>query len=165
MNLFSRKPIKKFPFLHTNRHIVFERMIIVPIYIRRHVTFDTISLSCWNFDTIFSFSKIHFFLIPDNFKLGGKLFANLDGTRKQLDFFFEKLQNESHWLGVYTTNHSVWLDTEGHKVDNAFLHWDPAQGFNFENKQYHVCNYKRDQFKYLNDMNENWRFYSICDML
>ena len=84
---------------------------------------------------------IDFLLIPDTFKLGGKLFANLDGTREQLDFFFEKLQNESHWLGVYTTNHSTWLDTEGHEVDNASLYRDPAQVYNFKNEQYHVCNH------------------------
>ena len=105
------------------------------------------------------------FLIPDNFQLGGKLFSNLDGTKEQLDFLFEKLQVGAHWVGVYTTNHSVWLDTEGHKVDNASLFWDPMQVFNSKNEQYHVCNYRKDELRYLNDRSGNEKFFSVCDML
>ena len=62
--------------------------------------------------------------------IGGKLFANLDGSTTQLDFFFQHLDMKSHWLGVYTTNHEVWLDTEGNEVDNSVLHWDEDQTFN-----------------------------------
>ena len=97
-------------------------------------------------------------------QLGGELFSNVDGTKKQLDFFFDKLGQESHWLGIYTTDHVSWFSVNGSTIDKYLLCWDPIQAFNLENKQKHVASYilEKDGYKYLNDRNQGEMFWSIC---
>ena len=100
-------------------------------------------------------------------QLGGELFSNVDGTKSQLDFFFDKLGQQSHWLGIYTTNHVSWLRVDGSPVDDSLLYWDPLQVFNVGNNQKHVANFElveNKQYRYLNDRNKGDMYLSICDL-
>ena len=96
--------------------------------------------------------------------LDGELFSNVDGTKRQLDFFFDKLEQKSHWLGIHTTDHVSWFSVNGSTVDKSLLCWDPIQIFNAKNRQAHVANFKLDDYKYLNDQNQGEMFWSICDL-
>ena len=101
-------------------------------------------------------------------QLGGKLFSKVDGTTEQLDFFLAKMDQQSHWLGIYTLNHTEWINVDGLPVEDPLLVWDPNQKFNYKGVQYHVSN--SDGFsmglkiKYLNDENKYEKRYSVCDM-
>ena len=98
-------------------------------------------------------------------RLGGKLFYNLDGTKKQLDFFFDKMDQKPHWLGIYTKNHKSWLTVEGSVIAKSRLHWDPKQGFNAGKKgQKHVANYAGGSYRYLNDRHYSDQYLSVCDL-
>ena len=78
-------------------------------------------------------------------ELGGKLFFNVSGTKEQLDFLYNKMNEHGHWLGIYTKDHNSWIDVNGNVVDHWCLLWDPKNVFNVKGLQYHVANI--DNFK------------------
>ena len=101
-------------------------------------------------------------------QLGGKLFSKVDGTTEQLDFFLAKMDQQSHWLGIYTLDHTEWIDVDGLPIEDSLLVWEPEQVFNYGGIQYHVSNsdsvFENYKIKYLSDENENITKYSVCDM-
>ena len=98
-------------------------------------------------------------------QLGGKLFFNLDGTKKQLDFFLDKLRQKSHWLGIYTTDHTSWVTVNGSTIADSRLNWDPVQDFDSTKQgQTHVPNYIGGNYRYLNDRFQKEKHLSVCDL-
>ena len=98
-------------------------------------------------------------------ELGGQLFFNVNGTKEQLDFLYHKLNEQNHWLGIYTRDHNSWIDVNDHVVDDWRLLWDPNKKFNAKGFQYHVANFRLKYSSYLNDRNQNEIFQSVCDIL
>ena len=96
---------------------------------------------------------------------GGKMFANVDGTKSQLDFLFDKLGG-AYWLGIWTIDHKTWLDTDSQPIDSGLLVWDPSQEFNSGGNQHHVGYWREGKWHYLSDVNQfKYSLYSVCDML
>ena len=89
--------------------------------------------------------------------LNGQLFFKLKGTKEQLTFFHEKLDHKMYWLGIWTTNGSVWVDVHGIRVpDDRFfggkLDGEPTG----ENRLAATTT--------LSDENPNLTFFYSCDM-
>ena len=105
--------------------------------------------------------EMHFFEAKNYCEqIGGKMFSNVDGTESQLEFFGEKLDNASHWLGIFTDDHVVWKSVDGIQIDDSLLIWNPGQPNNMDNNQFYVVNYPPI---YLEDMADN-RYWFLCDM-
>ena len=55
--------------------------------------------------------------------LDGKLFHNMNGTCEQILFFLAKMNNEHHWLGIYTEDHKNWISVDGEVISDELLVW------------------------------------------
>ena len=95
---------------------------------------------------------------------GGKLFSQVDGTKNQLDFFHQKL-GETHWLGIYTTDHKIWRDIDGEAIGDQRLVWANEQPNNKGGKQYGVVNLLKSDRVYLGDVQYSGQYFSVCDMV
>ena len=58
-------------------------------------------------------------------ELDGHLFDSLNGTKEQLDFFYDKLDGSSYWLGVWTADHVSWMNMNGEVIPDHLLYWGP----------------------------------------
>ena len=96
----------------------------------------------------------------------GDLFDNLNGTREQLKFMFEKLNSKSFWLGVtYDVTGAQWKKLDGSVVPQEFLitDWDePLDGAVGETAMMGLE--ANNVFKYLQDSDPNYPFFSACDL-
>ena len=93
-------------------------------------------------------------------QIGGKMFSNVDGTKSQLEFFWEKLDSQIHWLGIFTDDHVVWKSIDGLPIDDSLLIWHPGQPNNVDNSQFYAVN---SPPIYLEDMADTG-YWFICDM-
>ena len=93
-------------------------------------------------------------------QIRGKMFFNVDGTESQLELFWEKLDNQVHWLGILTDDHKLWKTVYGVPIDDSLLTWNQGQPNNMDNNQFYVVNYP---YKYLEDMADKG-YWFICDM-
>ena len=59
--------------------------------------------------------------------LGGKLFSRVNGTVEQLVFLRQKMNEQTHWLGIYTEDHSEWKNTDGEIVPSDLLVWSTGE--------------------------------------
>ena len=96
----------------------------------------------------------------------GDLFDNINGTREQLDFMFEKLNRRSFWLGVtYDVTAAQWKKLDGSVVPQEFLITDWGQPLNGAAGE--IALYARvynNVFGYLQDSDPNYPRHSACDL-
>ena len=97
---------------------------------------------------------------------GREVVSNINGMEEQLDFFFVKLNNAGHWLGIYTNDHQVCTITDGIIVQSSLLIWSTGQPDNYLGEQYHVYNgmVLNGYNPCLDDCNKSVQFTSICDL-
>ena len=97
--------------------------------------------------------------------LGGKLFANLDGTESQIDSLQHVLtsqgqQNELHWLGIYSFDWETWENTDGEVMGDDLLRWNDGEPNNFGHDFLSIAL----TTAYLNDATPNYEYASICEI-
>ena len=89
----------------------------------------------------------------------GHLFDDLDGTKGQLDFLYEKA-GYHQWVGVRTIdNKATWIDMDNKAIPASRLLWDPND--HRGEGQFWLANYNA----FLNDGYEDEKYYAVCDML
>ena len=97
--------------------------------------------------------------------MNGVLFSDLDGTKAQLDFFSEKMDEQSHWLGVYEKSRNVWYDIKGNLMQEKELYW----GFEEPSANGGGVVFNRitpkGARKFLHDRKDDVENYFFCDML
>ena len=102
-------------------------------------------------------------------ELGGKLFHNMNGTCDQILFLMAKMNNEPHWLGIYTENHEDWKTVDGQVIDNGLLEWQYKQPYNFGGNQFYVSNRHYEWYAPadigLADFPASDSLASVCDMM
>ena len=98
--------------------------------------------------------------------LGGALFYRLNGTKSQLDFFYEKMNNKTFYLGVYTSDHEAWRTVDGGTISRELLYF--GVGLNGQKRQLQVqAWFDTDEGPmYLDDVNGAAReLASVCDLM
>ena len=98
-------------------------------------------------------------------KIGGNLFSNVDGTKAQLVSLLSKMENQNHWVGIFTEDHQTWKAVNGSIIDGKYLFWKEGQPNNANNKQFHVENFVKDLVVGLNDISQSAKKGSVCDLL
>ena len=71
-------------------------------------------------------------------ELGEKLFDDLDGTKSQFEFFWNKTRDENQWHAVFTEDYTKWKNLVGDIVDLDLILWQASQANNLNNKPYFV---------------------------
>ena len=96
---------------------------------------------------------------------GGHLFDSLNGTKSQLDFLYDKMNNARFWLGVSTEDHVTWSRMDGSAIANDLLIWGKDQPNNYLGRQYHIEADFGDSMRiYLDDSRRTFLLASVCDL-
>ena len=99
-------------------------------------------------------------------RLGGKLFAAVNGTTEQLDFLTAKIGFKTFWTGIHTEDLVIWKDTEGNAISDHLLVWQENQPNYVLEKCCVVNAYNVEKNRiYLDDQEEYITHKSVCDML
>ena len=96
--------------------------------------------------------------------LGGKLFADLDGTETQINSLQQLLTERGrvweYWLGIYANSSKIWKTTDDDLVNEELLIWDQGEPNNPHQTLYSISL----TAEFLNDDDPRSELASICDM-
>ena len=93
--------------------------------------------------------------------IGGKLFSDVDGTREQLRFLLDKMDDHTHYLGIYREDHVNWKDIDGKVIDNSRLVWGQGRPTNMYNNYNVALNTQNGIYDYMG----SFQYWFVCDMM
>ena len=100
-------------------------------------------------------------------QLGGHLFYSVNGTKNQLDFLYNKTQDETAWLGIHTDDHINFRNLLGDVIPDEQLYWNPENGADGAElgENWIAMTFYYNERHYLQDVHFTGEFVSICDLL
>ena len=98
---------------------------------------------------------------------GGNLFYRLDGTREQLDFFYDTFGDDNFWVGVKAAgavSDNTWINVKGEAVGADKLFWGNGLMLNHSDRAFVGLRYGAGGRAYLKNQDPR-HTNGICDLL
>ena len=98
---------------------------------------------------------------------GGNLFYRLDGTREQLEFFYDTFGDDNFWVGVKAAgavSDNSWINVKGEAVSADKLFWGDRLLLNRSHENFVLLGYRAGERVYLRNQNPKYEN-GICDLV
>ena len=98
---------------------------------------------------------------------GGNLFYRLDGTKEQLDFFYDTFGEYNFWVGVRAAgavSEDSWINVKGETVSADKLFWGYLFNLDFAVGHFVLLGSRDDARVYMKNQGDGIHF-GICDLL